>query len=251
MAVQPTQSWWSQFGQDYGPGLLSGALELGGGLYRDKRAQSSNEALLRRAQGPNYQQQQQMAGQALNLAQNLDPKAAAAERFRAQQELMQPGEEAAQQKLMTQLQRQGLLGLSSYAAQPGLLQTPGQPVNPYLASLLASQSTQRARSAYDSLREGEQQVNQLIQRSGALQGQGQLARSTGQTALQQAQLQGRKPNITDILLKGGMNVLKNPNAQKSIWDLLKGGAGMLGFGSGRNTYADFDMPQFTQTDIYG
>ena len=99
MAVQPTQSWWSQFGQDYGPGLLSGALELGGGLYRDKRAQSSNEALLRRAQGPNYQQQQQMAGQALNLAQNLDPKAAAAERFRAQQELMHPGEEAAQQKL--------------------------------------------------------------------------------------------------------------------------------------------------------
>ena len=233
--AQAPQSWWSQFGQQYGPGLLSGALELGGGLLRDQRAASSNEALLRRAQGPYFDQQQQLAGQALTQAGNLDPRAMAAERFAAQQQLMAPGEEAQRQDLMRQLQRQGLLGLSSHAAVPGVVTTPGQPVNPYVASLLAAQQTQRARSAFDSLREGEQQVNQLINRSGALQGQALGTRAAGQTALQQAQISGRKPNITDTLLRGGLNILKTPQAQKSIFDLLKGVPGMLGLGGGGYT----------------
>ena len=225
--AQAPQSWWSQFGQQYGPGLLSGALELGGSLYGQRREAAGREAALRRAQGPLYNQQQQLAGQSLALAQGADPQAMAAERFAAQQALLAPGEEAQRQDLMRQLQAKGLLGLSSHAAVPGVVTTPGQPVNPYVASLLAAQQTQRAKSAFDSLREGEGYLDRLIDRSGMLQRGAQGARSTGQMALQQAQIGGRKPNITDLLLKGGMSILKNPRAQRGIWDLVSGGAGML------------------------
>ena len=235
-------SFWDQF-PNLGPGLLSGALELGGSLYGQRREAAGREAALRRAQGPLYNQQQQLAGQSLGLAQGADPQAMAAERFAAQQQLLAPGEEAQRQDLMRQLQKQGLLGLSSYGAVPGVVTTPGQPVNPYVASLLAAQQTQRARSAFDSLREGEGYLDRLIGRSGSLQGQAQGARSTGQAALQQAQISGRKPNITDLLLKGGMSILKNPKAQKGIWDLVSGGAGMLS-----NLFRSDDRPYFGETN---
>ena len=232
-------SWWQQFGQDYGPGLLNfGTQYLG-----ERQAGREQRGMLRDVRGPLYGQQTALAQQALTQAGNMDPQAMAAERFAAQQALLAPGEEAQRQDLMRQLQRQGLLGLSSHGAVPGVVTTPGQPVNPYVASLLAAQQTQRAKSAFDSLREGEGYLDRLIGRSGMLQGQAQGARSTGQTALQQAQIGGRKPNITDLLLKGGMSILKNPKAQKGIWDLVSGGAGMLS-----NFFRSDDRPYFGETN---
>ena len=217
------ESVWSQCG----PGLL----EQAGSFYGQQRQASEREKLLRRAQGPLYDQQQQMAGQSLALARGTDPKAMAAERCAVQQNLLAPGNEADMNNLMQMLQSKGLLGLSSYSAVPGAQQQ-GASANPYVTSLLAAQQGAKQKSAYDSLAEGERYLDQLVRRGGALQGQAQDARYSGQAALQQAQLRGRKPNITDTLLKGGMKLLSNKPAQDAIWEQLKKIPGLFGVGGG-------------------
>ena len=227
-------SWWQQFGQDYGPGLLNfGTQYLG-----ERQAGREQRGMLRDVRGPLYDQQTDLARQALTQAGSMDPRAMAAERFAAQQQLLAPGEEAQRQALMRQLQSQGLLGLSSHAAVPGVVTTPGQAVNPYLASLLAAQQTQRARSAFESLGEGEQQINRLIDRSSRLQAPG--AQAT-QAALQ-AKLIAPKPSLTSLLLKTGSGILQDKQTQRGIWDLLKKGGGMLSglFGDNRSYFGDTD-----------
>src|SRR3990167_843483 len=216
-------SFWDQFG----PGLL----EQAGSLYGQRRQASEREKLLRLAQGPLYDQQQQMAGQSLALARGTDPKAMAAERFAEQQKLLAPGNEADMNNLMQMLQSKGLLGLSSYSAVPGTQQQ-GASVNPYVASLLAAQQGAKSKSAFDSLKEGEQYLDQLVRRGGALSGQAQQGQVAQQYALQQAQVRGRKPNITDTLLKGGMKLLSNKPAQDAIWAQLKKLPGLFVFGGG-------------------
>jgi len=221
------------FWDTIGPGLL----EPGLGYIGQRREASAREKLLARAQGPLYDQQQALAGKSLTLAGSMDPKASAAERFSAQQALVAPSNEAEMNNLMQMLQSKGLLGLSSYSAVPGTAQTPGVAVNPYVASLLAAQAGAKNKSAYASLAEGEAQLDNLINRSGALTGQAQNARSSGQAALQQAQIAGRKPNVTDTLLKGGMDILKDPRARTQIWDLVKKVPGLFGGGGGGGAWA--------------
>lgn len=219
-------SFWDQFG----PGLL----EQAGSFYGQSRQASEREKLLKRAQGPLYDQQQELAGRSLALARGADPKAMAAERFAEQQKLLAPGNEADMNNLMQMLQSKGLLGLSSYSAVPGTQQQ-GAPVNPYVASLLAAQQGAKAKSAYQSLEEGENYLDQLVRRGGALQNQATSGQAAQQRALQQAQVRGRKPNITDQLLKGGMKLLSNKPAQEAIWEQLKRVPGLFGIGGGGGT----------------
>lgn len=230
-------SFWEEL-KPFGPGLL----EQAGTLYGQSREAQAREKLLRRAQGPLYDTQQQMAGQSLGLARGTDPKAMAAERFASQQALVAPGNERDMQRLMAELQRKGMLGLSSFAPVPGTVATPGQGMNPHVAALLAAQQGAKERSAFDSLREGEQYLDQLVRRGGALQGQAQGARSAGQLAMERGQIAGRKPNITDQLLRGGMKLLGNKQAQDSIWSLLKKVPGMFSFGGASSYEPDYGIP---------
>jgi hypothetical protein len=216
-------------------------LGIGVDLFGQRAAGRQQDRFVRDIRGPQYGTEQALAGRSLALAGNMDPQAAAAERYNAQQALMAPGEEAQRQALMRQLQSQGLLGLSSHGAIPGVVTTPGQPVNPYMASLLAAQQTQRAKSAYDSLNQGEAQLDRLIGRSNTLQQGGRAAN----IAALQSKAMAPKPSTAMTLLKGASGILKDPRAQKSIWDLLGKGAGMLG-----GVYDKFRYPDFSQSTTY-
>lgn len=204
----------ASFWDNIGPGLI----QTGGNLYLQNRAAQEAEKRLRRAQGPLYDQQQAMAGQSLNLAQGMDPKALAAERFAAQQALVAPGNEAERQDLMRKLQAQGMLGAASYAPVAGTVATPGTAMNPQMAALLAAQEGAKAKAAYGSLGEGEQYLNDLINRGGALNRQALGAQASGQQALAQIP---RKPTLSEMLVKGA---IKNPA-------VVKQAAGMLGQGA--------------------
>ena len=213
----------ASFWETMGPGLLG----VGADIYGEQSKARANKKLLQQARGPLYEQQQRLAGQSLSRAEGMDPKAMAAERFAAQQALVEPSNEAERQKLMRALQSQGLLGLASHGAVPGVTTTSGQAVNPYMASLLAAQATAKNRAAYESLAEGEGYLDRLINRGGAAQGQAQRAQQSGIGAVQAGVMQS-KPKITDTLLKSGLKILQDPKASSTIWDLLGKGAGMLG-----------------------
>lgn len=229
--AQAPMSWWDQFGEyanKFGPGLLSTGMNIIGQQQTGKQQRK----MLGELRGPQYGAEQALAGKSLALAGSMDPQQMAAQRYTAQQELMAPGEEAQRQDLMRQLQKQGLLGLSSHAAVPGVITTPGQAVNPYVAAMLAAQQTQRAKSAYQSLNEGDQYLDRLISRSTSLSAPGRAA-----TALAaQTKNLTPKPSIAQLLLKGGSAILQNKQSRDAIWDLLKGGAGMLGFGGDNRSY---------------
>src|SRR3990167_9429245 len=104
------ESFWASLAP-YGPGLFNTGLDI----YGQQRAARERESLLRKARGPLYDQQQQLAGQSLSLARGADPKAMAAERFAEQQKLLAPQYAGDEQNLMQILQSKGLLGLSSYS----------------------------------------------------------------------------------------------------------------------------------------
>jgi len=230
------------FWDNIGPGLL----ETGGNVFLGRRAAKEAEDRLRRAQGPLYDQMQGMAGQSLNLAQGMDPTKMATDRFTQQQALLAPGMEADKLALWRQLQAKGMLGAASFAPVAGTINTTGQPMNPQMAALLAAQEGAKARSAYQSLGEGQDYLDQLLRRSGMLQGGAQGARATGQVALQQIPA---KPSITEQVVRGGMNILKDPKARGAIFEGVKKIPGMLGdigswLGGGTTDYfggANFDF----------
>ena len=209
------------FWEVLGPGLL----ETGGNIYTSGRASSEAEKRLRRAQGPLFDVQQGLAAKSLANAGSMDPKAAAAEWFAAQQGLVAPSNLQAQQNLMQELQAKGMLGLASHSAVPGTAPTPGVAMNPQLAALFAAQEGAKQKSAYQSLAEGEAQLDRMIDRSDTLQGSAQRARATGQYALTQVPA---KPSIMDQLLKGGLNILKDPRARRTVGGMLGDAAGWLG-----------------------
>jgi hypothetical protein len=214
-------SFWDQIG----PGLLDTGLTV----YEQRREADAREKLLRRAQGPLYDQQQQTAAQSLALASGADPTKAAAERFAEQQKLLAPGQEADMQNLMQMLQSKGLLGLSTYSPTPGTAPAPGVATNPFVASLLAAREGAKQKSAFDALNEGEAQVDRMLDRSGKLQTQAQQAQTKNLTALQDAQVSASKPGLKDFLVQGGLAVLQNKDAQNAVWGLLKKVPGLFGF----------------------
>lgn len=194
------------FWDTMGPGML----QIGGGYLGQRMAANRAESDLRKAQGPLYDQLMGQAGKSLALAGNMDPQAMAAQRFAQQQALLAPGKEADIQALMRQLVARGQLGVASHGAVAGTAATPGVPMNPQLAALYAAQAGATAKSAYDSQREGEDYLNNLLRRGGMLQSQAQNARSTGVDA---RRYMPSKPSVGETLLKGGMNLLKDPSVR--------------------------------------
>ena len=225
------QSFWDTVG----PGLL----QTGGNIYLRQKAAQEAEDRLRRAQGPLYNQTQDLAGQTLNLAQGMDPAKMAADRFAQQQAILEPGMQADQLALFRQLQAKGLLNAASFAPVAGTLNTTGGPMNPQMAALFAAQQGAKSQAAYQSLGEGQQYLNDLLQRSGMLQGQGQRAQATGQTAMGQIPA---KPSIAAQIVGGGMDILKDPSARSAVWNAVKKIPGMLG--SAGDWLGEISMPDF-------
>lgn len=205
----------ASFWDEIGPGLL----QTGGNIYLRNRASKEAESRLRRAQGPLYDQQQRLAGESLNLAGGMDPTAMAADRFAKQQALVEPGNQADLLALQRQLQAKGMLDSASFAPVAGTVSTPGVAMNPQLAALFAAQQGAKERASYNSLREGNDYLDQLLNRSGMLQRQAQGAQATGQQALNQIPA---KPSITEQIVKGGVNILKDPKARESVMAAIKG-----------------------------
>jgi hypothetical protein len=208
------------FWQDYGPGML----DLGANIYGQSAARNEWERRMRQAQGPLYNTQIGLAGKALGAAGSMDPKALAAERFAAQEGLLAPGRASQEQELMARLQKQGLLGVSSFKPVAGTVATPGVSMNPHLAALYAAQEGSKAQSAYDALGQGEKYLDDQLKRAGMLQTQAVGGREAGQKSYMSKEY-GRpsSPSIAQQLIKGGVNILKDPAARGNVGGMLGGG----------------------------
>jgi len=209
--------------------VAPGAVQAGVGMLSQRDAQREAEERLRRAQGPLYDATLSQAGKSLSLAGSMDPAAAARDRFNQQQALLAPGYDRDMQNLQRMATLRGQSGISSYSPVPGTQQVPGgAPINPQMAALLAAQSGEKAKSAYDSLNQGEQQLDRLISRSGMLQNQAQGQRSTGQAAM--SQIPVKKSPLTQIL--GGLPGLLG---NKDTMGMLGKGFGWLTGGGMQGT----------------
>jgi hypothetical protein len=120
------------------------------------------------------------AQKSIDLAGGFDPKALAAERLAAQQELLAPQRAKEEADLMRKLQKQGIVGLGSVAGSPT-----GAAQNPIAAALYGARAQADKEAAYASLREGESYLDNLLRRSqglftsaGNVAGQGDKALST-------------------------------------------------------------------------
>jgi hypothetical protein len=209
---------WDNTGQ-WGPGLFNTVA----GLYTSNEANKEAEERMRRAQGPMYDTVMGASANALSLAGNMDPKAHAAERFNAQQELLAPGNEREENTLMRKLHAKGLLGVASFDPVPGTKPTPGVALNPYMAAMMAAREGAKAKSAYDALGEGEKYLDRLLDRSGQLERRAQTARSTGQRALQTIPSRSAQ---TLQLLQGLGGVAKDMGLFGELGKWLGGGSGL-------------------------
>lgn len=221
---------------------VPGMLQTGVNFFGQKQAAQGAEDELRKAQGPLYAQTQQMAGNALNMAGSMDPKAAAAERYQAQQNIVAPNEEAQRLKILRELQAKGQTGVASHApvagagGVPGVAGQPGAPINPQLAAFYAAQQAGRNTAAYNSLNEGENQINRMLDRSGMLQKQAQGQQSTGQLARRSMP---KAPSIGSTLLQGASGLLSNPGMMSAIAGGAKDLFGGLFGGGGLTANPDF------------
>ena len=238
------QDFWRR-AADATPGMLN----LGVGLWGNRAQRKEAQGDLTAAQGPEYQALMGASQTALGRAGNLDPKAAASERFNAAQGLLKGGDAASEDELMRMLHARGLLGVSNFnpnqksplvagfdPATMGGMPTGGAAVNPHMAAFYAARNARDGRMAFDSLREGEQQVDGMLKRSEGLQGQANRQRASTLDA------RGTIPSKaagTAQLLKGGLGLAKDTGLLKALpgmlgkgYDWLGGKTGWWGSGGG-------------------
>lgn len=208
----------ASFWDTFGPGMI----QTGGNFFLQNRASKEAEDRLKRAQGPLFAPMMDQAGRSLALAGTMDPMAMARDRFTQQQALLAPGQQADQQALLRELQAKGMLGAASFSPVAGTVATPGQPMNPQMAALLAAQEGAKSKAAFDSMREGETYLDNLLRRSSGLQQTAQSGRASGVNAMRGIPA---KPTFAETLVRGGMNVLKDKEARDLIF---KGASGMFG-----------------------
>lgn len=117
------------------------------------------------------------AQKSLDLAGGMDPKAHAAERLAAQQELLAPQRAAEEANMMRKLQAKGLFGLGSHEGSTSGAQ------NPFAAALYGARSQADKKAAYESLNEGEAYLDRLLKRSGGMFDYAKDVEGTGRDAL--------------------------------------------------------------------
>jgi hypothetical protein len=101
------------------------------------------------------------ANKAYALAGDFDPKTHAAERYASAQALLAPGDAKAESGLMMDLYNKGGFGLNTNKQTVGGGTTS---VNPYVGTFMDARNTRDAGMSYNSLREGEQYLDNLINR---------------------------------------------------------------------------------------
>lgn len=215
-----------------------GMLELGVGLWGNRAGRKAAQGDLNAAQGPEYQAAMGASQEALRRAGSMDPKAAAAERYGAAQGLLKGGDAASEDQLMRMLHSRGLLGVSNFnpnqksdlvpgfdPATMGGMPTGGVAVNPHVAAFHAARNARDGRMAFESLREGEDQVGRMLDRSGRLQTQANNQRAS---TLDARATVPSKSVGTAQLLKGGVNLARETGLLKALPGMLGKGYDWLG-----------------------
>jgi hypothetical protein len=218
MAMQDSD-FWRRMG-NAAPGLF----DVGAGVYGMQGAQKEARQKIEGARGPLYDQALTGAGEALTRAGSMDPKAAAAERFAANQGLLAGKDAADETALMRALHAKGMLGAGVY--NPGVEGiTPGSaPMQPQLAAFYAARGGRDAKMAADSLDQGEAQIDRMLKRSGMLQDQAAAKQRSG---LEAAKLQPSRTAANLNLLKGLGGLFKDVGGVKGVTGLFSGGMDWL------------------------
>jgi hypothetical protein len=160
----------------------------------------------------------------LSLAGSFDPKVAAAERLTAMQDLEAPGRAKAQEALLRSMYSKGLLGQTGYgqAGAPA-----GQATNPYTAGLSAAQATQDSRLAADSLKQGENYLDQLLKRSTGLLSAASTADARMNPASDTAAINAAKAGALKAKGAGTSGLLSGaPGMFGSLWKGVGGVEGL-------------------------
>lgn len=192
-----------------GPGLI----DLGLGIYGRGQANAEMGERRNRVEGGLFKQANDLAGQQLARGGSFDPRAAGQERFNAAQGMLAGVDAKDLADLMRSQYGKGTMGLSNY--NPGVegITPNGQAMNPALAAYYAGKGARDSKMAYDSLGQGEAQLDSILKRAGMLQGAAGNAQTTG--------------------MRG--EALRPSRAMQNM-ELLKKGAGILGnekiFGQG-------------------
>lgn len=178
--------------ENMGAGLLS----TGVGLFSANAAKKQEAERMRQAQGPLFNPMNQAAGTALTQA-GMNPDQAAAQRFQAGEDVLQPMQAKQQQDLIRMLQAKGMLGVSNFQGagvdpvtgqQQTWQPTPGQAMNPHMAAFFAAQAGDKAKRLAASQEQGQQWQQNAATRAanlgGAATGQRQGGLNAAATARQ-------------------------------------------------------------------
>lgn len=225
---------WDTFGKA-APGMFGTAA----GLWAKNAAQKEAEDRLRQVQDPLYAQQQAAAQKSLALAGSMDPKALAAERLKAEQDLLAPKDAADLTDLQQRLYTTGTAGLGTYNSGSG---TPGMLVNPGMNAYYAAKMDRDRMLAADALNQGESYLDRLNARAGTLQNQAIWRQRANMEA------QRTIPTSTDKtleLLKSGIGMAKDFGLFGKGLDWLRGQFG----GGGQNIVGDNPFGGFSDTSI--
>lgn len=231
MTTQPMQDsdFWRNMGKQ---GMMGGLFDLGAGIYSTNQANKEASSRLRQAQGPLYDKAMSAAGTTLDRAGSFDPRAAGRERFNAAQGLLAGADSKSLDDLMRRLHVQGQSGIGSFSGvAPG-----GAAVNPQMEAYFKAKADRDARMAYDSLGEGEAQLDRQLNRSGMLQQQAAQRQNTG---IQAQSTQPSRSAQTLNLLRGAGSILKDTGLLNDGLDWLKNT-----FGNGASDYwggSDFSL----------
>lgn len=234
------QDFWRR--NDLNPGAdVPGLFDFGTGLYGMRAGRREADQRLRATQDPYYQQASAAAGDVLTRAGSMDPKAAAAERFAAQQGLLAGSDAASEDQLMRMLHSRGMLGVANFNPDSKTPLVPGfdpatmgvgksaVAMNPHMAAFYAARGGRDARMAADSLNAGEQQLDRELKRAGMLNDQA-VARQRANVETQK--LIPSRAASTMNLLKGTTGILKDTGVMKDLGGLFGKGFDWLGGATG-------------------
>lgn len=214
-----------------GTKALPGLFDLGAGVYGMRAGEREADKRLQEARGPAYDAAMAASGQALTAAGNMDPRAAAAERLKAQQGLLAGKDAADETALIRMLHAKGMLDAGVY--NPGVEGiAPGStPMNPQLAAFYAARGGRDAKMAADSLDMGDAQVDRMLQRSGMLANQANAQQRAG---IEAAKLRPSRAAGNMNLLKGASSIFKDMGGFDKVGGLFGKGFDWL---SGNSPYA--------------
>jgi hypothetical protein len=231
MTTQPQSSTFDKFWSNAGPGLF----DLGAGMYSRNRAQSEAAGRLNQAQGPAYTGQMDAAQRVLGEAGNFDPRAAGAERLKAQQGLLAGQDAKSEADLIRMLRSKGMLGAATF--NPGVegITPNGTAMNPQMAAFYAARNARDAKMSAGALDAGEAQLDRQLNRAGMLQRNANANRTADLDALR---TQPSRSASDMQMLSGISGILRDTGALKALPGMIGGGMDWLKkLGGGGDAYS--------------